>query len=111
MGQGDQRRPGVRSGYAGQSDENALSGSLFLPRSAGRVKPLRPFFEHMQEGDRIDFEGLLGRFTLRQSEWPILFIDGATGFAPVKSIVEDAFHRGIKRPMRLYWGARKREDL
>lgn len=68
-------------------------------------------FEHMQEGDRIDFEGPLGRFTLRQNERPILFVAGATGFAPVKCIVEDAFHRGIMRPMWLYWGARKREDL
>ncbi|MEQ1807051.1 MAG: ferredoxin-NAD reductase, partial [Burkholderiaceae bacterium] len=36
---------------------------------------------------------------------------GATGFAPVKSIVEDAFARGLTRPMRLYWGVRKRADL
>ncbi|MBS0434859.1 MAG: ferredoxin-NAD reductase, partial [Proteobacteria bacterium] len=35
----------------------------------------------------------------------------ATGFAPIKSIVEDAFARGITRPMRLYWGVRKRADL
>ena len=68
-------------------------------------------FEHMREGDSIDFEGPFGRFTLRESERPILFIAGATGFAPVKSIVEDAFHRGIQRPMWLYWGVREREDL
>ena len=36
---------------------------------------------------------------------------GATGFAPIKSIVEDAFHRGIQRPMWLYWGVRRRHDL
>jgi NAD(P)H-flavin reductase len=53
----------------------------------------------------------LGNFTLSESEHPILFVAGATGFAPIKSIVEDAFHRGIKRPMRLYWGTRKRRDL
>jgi len=68
-------------------------------------------FEHMREGDRIDFEGPFGRFTLRESERPILFIAGATGFAPVKSILEDAFHRGIQRPMWLYWGVRERKDL
>ena len=40
-----------------------------------------------------------------------MFVAGATGFAPIKSIVEDAFHRGMQRPMRLYWGVRRRRDL
>ena len=38
-------------------------------------------------------------------------VAGATGFAPLKSIIEDAFHRGIARPMRLYWGVRDPDDL
>lgn len=29
-------------------------------------------------------------------------VAGATGFVPIKSIVEDAFRRGIRRPMWLY---------
>jgi ferredoxin-NADP reductase len=68
-------------------------------------------FTTMKPGDPIDFEGPLGRFTLRESERPILFVAGATGFAPIKSIVEDAFHRGIRRPMQLYWGVREAKDL
>ncbi len=68
-------------------------------------------FTTMEPGDAIDFEGPLGRFTLRQSERPILFVAGATGFAPIKSIVEDAFHRGLTRPMQLYWGVREAKDL
>jgi len=68
-------------------------------------------FERMREGDVLEFEGPLGRFTLHESERPILFIAGATGFAPVKSILEDAFNRGLQRPMWLYWGVREREDL
>jgi NAD(P)H-flavin reductase/ferredoxin len=68
-------------------------------------------FTTMREGDAIDFEGPLGRFTLRESERPILFIAGATGLAPIKSIVEDAFARGIRRPMQLYWGVRTATDL
>ena len=42
---------------------------------------------------------------------PALDAPGATGFAPIKSIVEDAFARGIRRPMQLYWGAREARDL
>ena len=68
-------------------------------------------FQGMKVGDTVRFEGPLGQFTLRESPQPILFVAGATGFAPVKSIVEDAFARGIQRPMRLYWGVRRREDL
>jgi CDP-4-dehydro-6-deoxyglucose reductase len=68
-------------------------------------------FERMQVGDPIEFEGPLGRFTLNDSERPILFVAGATGFAPVKSILEDAFRRGVQRPMSLYWGVRTAADL
>ena len=68
-------------------------------------------FTSMKTGDPLNFEGPFGRFTLRAGEKPILFVAGATGFAPVKSIVEDAFHRGVQRPMHLYWGVRQRKDL
>ncbi|MDH4061223.1 MAG: cytochrome b N-terminal domain-containing protein [Aquincola sp.] len=68
-------------------------------------------FTAMKEGDAIEFEGPLGRFALHDGARPILFVAGATGFAPIKSIVEDAFARGIARPMQLYWGVRTRADL
>lgn len=68
-------------------------------------------FNAMQVGDHLRFEGPLGQFTLREGSLPILFVAGATGFAPVKSIVEDAFNRGLSRPMWLYWGVRRRDNL
>lgn len=68
-------------------------------------------FERMQVGDEVNFEGPIGRFTLRDSERPILMIAGATGFAPIKSILEDAFRRGVSRPIQLYWGVRSEGDL
>jgi CDP-4-dehydro-6-deoxyglucose reductase, E3 len=69
-------------------------------------------FTALLEGDALELEGPLGRFTLRNdSQRPILFVAGATGFAPVKSILEDAFAHGVRRPMQLYWGVRRREDL
>jgi NAD(P)H-flavin reductase len=68
-------------------------------------------FEQMKAGDTLRFEAPLGSFTLREGERPILLVAAATGFAPVKSIVEDAFHRGIRRPIRLYWGVRRPQDL
>jgi NAD(P)H-flavin reductase/quinol-cytochrome oxidoreductase complex cytochrome b subunit len=68
-------------------------------------------FEQMKKGDKIRFEGPIGDFSLRESERPIVFVAGATGFAPVKSMVEDAFKRGLKREIHLYWGVRQLRDL
>jgi CDP-4-dehydro-6-deoxyglucose reductase len=69
-------------------------------------------FERMCEGDVVEFEGPLGRFALDMSSpRPVLFVAGATGFAPVKSILEDAFRRGVQRPMTLYWGVRSTDEL
>ncbi len=69
-------------------------------------------FERMKPGDRVRFEGPLGSFFLREdSDKPVIFVAGATGFAPVKSMLEFAFRRGLKRRMILYWGVRRPEDL
>lgn len=68
-------------------------------------------FEGMHVGDTVRFEGPLGGFVLHEGERPILLVAAATGFAPIKSIVEDAFHRRIGRPMHLYWGVRRPQDL
>ena len=69
-------------------------------------------FEHMKPGDRLRFEGPLGSFVLREpSDRPLIFVAGATGFAPVKSLLEYAFEIGIRRPLYFYWGVRKRRDL
>jgi NAD(P)H-flavin reductase len=68
-------------------------------------------FTEMKVGDVVEFEGPLGRFRLNDSERPILLLAGATGFAPIKSLLEDAFGRRITRQMTLYWGVRRRQDL
>ena len=69
-------------------------------------------FEEMKVGDKVRFEGPLGSFFLREdSSKPIIFVAGATGFAPVKSMLEHAFHVGMKRKMVLYWGVRTLADL
>ena len=69
-------------------------------------------FEKMKVGDLLRFEGPLGSFVLHEpSEKPLIFVAGATGFAPVKSLLESAFKRGIRRPLYFYWGVRKERDL
>jgi NAD(P)H-flavin reductase/ferredoxin len=69
-------------------------------------------FDHMRPGERVRFEGPLGSFFLREdSQKPIIFVAGSTGFAPVKSMLEYAFSRGVERRMILYWGVRRPADL
>jgi NAD(P)H-flavin reductase/ferredoxin len=69
-------------------------------------------FGAMKVGDVLEFEGPLGTFFLREEgDKPIVFVAGATGFAPVKSMLEHAFATGIRRPIVLYWGVRSRADL
>lgn len=69
-------------------------------------------FGKMKERDILRFEGPLGTFFLREdSPKPIVFVASGTGFAPIKSIIEHAFHKGITRPMVLYWGGRRPKDL
>jgi CDP-4-dehydro-6-deoxyglucose reductase len=69
-------------------------------------------FGKMKERDILRLEGPLGSFFLREdSAKPIVFVASGTGFAPIKSIIESAFHRQITRPMALYWGARRPKDL
>ncbi len=69
-------------------------------------------FERMRAGDKLRFEGPLGAFFLREdTDKPIIFVAGSTGFAPVKSMLEHAFAKGLRRRMLLYWGTRQRADM
>jgi len=69
-------------------------------------------FGKMKERDILRMEGPLGSFFLREdSAKPIVFVASGTGFAPIKSILESAFKRGVTRPMVLYWGCRRPKDL
>jgi CDP-4-dehydro-6-deoxyglucose reductase len=66
----------------------------------------------LKVGDTLRIEGPLGTFVPREdSERPMIFMAGGTGFAPVKAIVEHFLSLGTRRPMRVYWGARSAADL
>lgn len=69
-------------------------------------------FTCMQAKDLMRFQGPLGTFFVREeSQRPIIFVAGGTGFAPIKAMIEHALQRGSQRPMHLYWGVRARRDL
>jgi CDP-4-dehydro-6-deoxyglucose reductase len=69
-------------------------------------------FHEMKEKALLRIKGPMGTFYLREdSDRPIIFMAGGTGFAPIKGIIEHAIAEGIRREMHLYWGARARRDL
>lgn len=68
-------------------------------------------FNQMPERALLRIEGPLGSFYLRESQRPALLIGGGTGFAPLKSMLEQAFARRLSRPLHLYCGVRARCDL
>lgn len=69
-------------------------------------------FTEMKEKDLLRFQGPFGTFFLREdSDRPAILVAGGTGFAPIKSILEYAFAKGVRRPLHFYWGVRARHDL
>ena len=69
-------------------------------------------FSTIKERDILRFEGPLGTFYLREdSDKPIILLASGTGFAPVKALMEHLIHLKSERPVSLYWGGRRPQDL
>jgi CDP-4-dehydro-6-deoxyglucose reductase len=69
-------------------------------------------FTQFKGREILRIEGPLGTFFLREeSDKPIIFVAGGTGFAPIKAVIEHALHHEVTRPMVLYWGVRSLADL
>ena len=69
-------------------------------------------FNEMKEKAILRFEGPFGTFQISDnSNRPIILIAGGTGFAPIKSMVEELIEKGDTRPLHIYWGARAKADL
>lgn len=66
----------------------------------------------LKSGDTLQVELPFGNFELREeSTAPMLCVVGGTGFAPVKSLLDDMVKKGIRRPVTLIWGGRNRDGL
>ena len=85
-------------------------GGRFSERIAAGLRP----------GDTLAVETPFGEVFAPESaaepansarERPLILLATGTGFAPMKSIVLDHAYRRLTRPVHLYWGARREEDL
>ena len=70
-------------------------------------------FDELKERDILRLEGPQGNFFIRndQPQRPMIMMGGGTGFAPLKSMIENLIEHGDRRSIHLYWGARTREEL
>lgn len=68
---------------------------------SARVAQLAP-------GDLLEIELPFGNVALASDDVrPIVFVAGGTGFAPVKSILDDMLKKRVQRDITLIWGARE----
>jgi CDP-4-dehydro-6-deoxyglucose reductase len=71
-----------------------------------------PLFTTYKGREILRFEGPLGSFYLREdTDKPLIFVAGGTGFAPIKAMIEHLLHHRVPREIVLYWGARAQRDL
>jgi len=69
-------------------------------------------FDRMKVNEILRLEAPLGSFVLQESSpRPIILMGGGTGFAPLKGMLEHAFHIGLEKPIHLFWGVRSLRDL
>lgn len=79
-----------------------LDGGVFAQRLTQELKV----------GDVLPVELPHGDFYVREeSDAPIVMLASGTGFAPIKSMVEDGLRKGQPREIIIYWGARTKKDL
>ena len=104
----DGRRRAFSLANAPHDDEHLVLHIRHVPGGtfSGQV------FSTLQERALLRIRGPLGSFFLRNDEpCPRILIAGGTGFAPIKSIVENALHEGVADPFYIYWGVRSARDL
>jgi 2-polyprenylphenol hydroxylase and related flavodoxin oxidoreductases len=68
-------------------------------------------FNEFKQNQLLRMQGPIGTFFIRKTNKPLIFLAGGTGFAPVKAMVESLIKQDDKRPIHIYWGARKQDDI
>jgi CDP-4-dehydro-6-deoxyglucose reductase len=68
-------------------------------------------FGALKERDILRAEGPFGSFFLRDGDEPMVMLASGTGFAPIKALIEQLEQQGNSRPVTLYWGGRRPQDL
>lgn len=70
-------------------------------------------FDELKVRDILRIEGPLGTFFIRHdtNNRPMILMGGGTGFAPLKSMIEDLQSHHDQRQLHLFWGVRDQSEL
>lgn len=68
-------------------------------------------FDHLSIGESVAFTAPSGRFRLSGNLTPAVFIAGGSGMSALWGILQDMVAKKVKRKLRLFFGARTRNDL
>lgn len=69
------------------------------------------YFDYVNEGDDIKFNGPYGEFKLSDTDAPAIMIAGGSGMAPIKCLLHQMQNEGITRKAHYFFGANKVNEL
>lgn len=68
-------------------------------------------FDHLKEAEAVRINGPYGKFYLRDTTVPIIFIAGGSGIAPIKCILHHMRNTNNRRKAVFFFGVRVTKDL
>lgn len=68
-------------------------------------------FDYLKKGDKVRINGPYGRFYLRNTSAPVIFIAGGSGIAPIKCMLHDMKNNNNARKSIFFFGVRTIKDL
>jgi len=102
---------GERRSYSIANSMVATDGIELHVRFVEGGRFSQKIFHEIKEEQLLRLEGPYGSFFVRESSYPVIFLAGGTGFAPVKAMVEDLLLRKCDREIYIYWGLKRLDQL
>jgi len=65
----------------------------------------------LKTGQPVSFKAPLGLFVLNKTKQPKIFLATGAGISPIKAMLSYLFENQFKKPVFLFWGLKKEENL
>ena len=100
---------GQHRSYSFSSAPGEAKVSFLIKKIPGGV--MSHWLEAARPGDKLDLQGPLGSFYLREVQRPLLFLAGGTGLAPFLSMLEVLARSHSQQKVHLIYGVTRDLDL
>ena len=100
---------GQHRSYSFSSAPGKTKVSFLIKKIPGGV--MSTWLEAAKPGDKLDLQGPLGSFYLRDVQRPLLFLAGGTGLAPFLSMLEVLARANSQQQVHLIYGVTRDLDL